>query len=169
MVSVRRGQAALEFMMTYGWAILTVLAAIGALAYFGVLSPSRFAPDTCLANNPFSCPGNPVLTTTNITFSLTNGKSYSITLDNSTSNLTLSPSLTALGCSNSNVRICPMGTLSCPAGSLSVGSNQGATIILNCAGLSNSGSVKGDVIFRYTDADSRLPAQILVSLSGRPK
>lgn len=35
----RKGQAAMEFLMTYGWAILVVLAAIGALAYFGVLSP----------------------------------------------------------------------------------------------------------------------------------
>ena len=31
-----RAQAALEFLMTYGWAILVVLVSIGALAYFGV-------------------------------------------------------------------------------------------------------------------------------------
>lgn len=31
-------EAFLEFIMTYGWAILVVLAAIGALAYFGVFS-----------------------------------------------------------------------------------------------------------------------------------
>ena len=51
----RKGQAAMEFLMTYGWAILVVLAAIGALAYFGVLSPDRFLPDKCAANPPFSC------------------------------------------------------------------------------------------------------------------
>jgi uncharacterized protein (UPF0333 family) len=39
---MRKGQAAMEFLMTYGWAILVVLAAIGALAYFGVLSPDKF-------------------------------------------------------------------------------------------------------------------------------
>ena len=43
----KRCQAAMEFLMTYGWAILVVLAAIGALAYFGVLNPSRFIPETC--------------------------------------------------------------------------------------------------------------------------
>lgn len=36
----------MEFLMTYGWAILVVLAAIGALAYFGILSPDRFLPSS---------------------------------------------------------------------------------------------------------------------------
>src|SRR3989338_4344659 len=43
----KKGQAAMEFLMTYGWAILVVLIAIGALAYFGVLSPGRFLPRSC--------------------------------------------------------------------------------------------------------------------------
>lgn len=37
-----KSQAAMEFLMTYGWAILIVLIAIGALAYFGVLIPDRY-------------------------------------------------------------------------------------------------------------------------------
>lgn len=41
----RKAQAAMEFLMTYGWAILVVLAAIGALAYFGVLSPDKMLPE----------------------------------------------------------------------------------------------------------------------------
>jgi len=41
----KKGQAAMEFLMTYGWAIVVVLAAIGALAYFGVLSPAKLLPD----------------------------------------------------------------------------------------------------------------------------
>lgn len=40
----KQGQAAMEFLMTYGWAILVVIAAIGALAYFGVLKPALFRP-----------------------------------------------------------------------------------------------------------------------------
>ena len=44
----KRGQAAMEFLMTYGWAILVVLVAIGALAYFGVLNPDRFLPEKCI-------------------------------------------------------------------------------------------------------------------------
>ncbi len=44
----RKAQAAMEFLMTYGWAILVVLIAIGALAYFGVLSPEKFLPEKCV-------------------------------------------------------------------------------------------------------------------------
>ncbi len=51
----RRGQAALEFLMTYGWAILVVLIAIGALAYFGVLNPSRYLPNSCTIVAGISC------------------------------------------------------------------------------------------------------------------
>jgi len=43
-----KAQAAMEFLMTYGWAILVVLIAIGALAYFGVLSPEQFLPEKCV-------------------------------------------------------------------------------------------------------------------------
>jgi hypothetical protein len=39
-----RAQAAMEFLMTYGWALLVVLIAIAALAFFGLLNPSRFLP-----------------------------------------------------------------------------------------------------------------------------
>lgn len=39
--------------MTYGWAILIILIAIGALFYLGVFSPST--PSTCTASAPIMC------------------------------------------------------------------------------------------------------------------
>jgi len=51
----QKAQAAMEFLMTYGWAILVVLAAIGALAYFGVLSPGEFLPEQCVLIPGLSC------------------------------------------------------------------------------------------------------------------
>ena len=51
----RKSQAALEFIMTYGWAILVVLVAIGALAYFGVLSPDKFLPSKCTLQAGMAC------------------------------------------------------------------------------------------------------------------
>jgi hypothetical protein len=51
----KQAQAALEFLMTYGWALLVVLVAIGALAFFGVLNPGQFLPDQCLLFAGMSC------------------------------------------------------------------------------------------------------------------
>ena len=34
----------MDWLMTYGWAIMVVLIAIGSLAYFGVLSPDNLIP-----------------------------------------------------------------------------------------------------------------------------
>ncbi len=39
----KKGQAAMDFLMTYGWAILVVLIVIGILAYF--VKPSSLAPN----------------------------------------------------------------------------------------------------------------------------
>ena len=50
-----KSQAALEFLMTYGWAILVVLVAVGALAYFGVLSPDKFLPAKCTLQAGIGC------------------------------------------------------------------------------------------------------------------
>src|SRR3989339_453464 len=55
MMITRKSQAALEFLMTYGWAILVVLVAIGALAYFGVLSPDKFLPAKCQLPAGIAC------------------------------------------------------------------------------------------------------------------
>src|SRR3989338_8439139 len=51
----RKGQAALEFLMTYGWAILVVLIVIGALAYFGILNPSILLPEKCTLQMGLYC------------------------------------------------------------------------------------------------------------------
>jgi hypothetical protein len=52
---MRKAQAAMEFLMTYGWAILVVLVAIAALAYFGVLNPGRFLPESCTIGAGVAC------------------------------------------------------------------------------------------------------------------
>jgi len=50
-----KAQAALEFLTTYGWAFLVILIMIGALAYFGVLSPSKILPNRCNMGAEFQC------------------------------------------------------------------------------------------------------------------
>ncbi|MDI6738221.1 MAG: hypothetical protein QME12_06960, partial [Nanoarchaeota archaeon] len=76
----KKGQAAMEFLMTYGWAILVVLVAIGALAYFGVLSPSKFLPSSCTLEPGFGCDSFKADDSAdNIQLILRNGKGQSMT------------------------------------------------------------------------------------------
>ncbi len=74
---MRRAQAAMEFLMTYGWAILVVLVVIGALAYFGVLSPSSLLPEKCTFPLQVSCRDHQIdvvsAADTDIKFTLQNG------------------------------------------------------------------------------------------------
>ncbi|MEN9626747.1 MAG: hypothetical protein RL557_1075 [archaeon] len=49
----KKGQAAMEFLMTYGWAILAAVIAIGVLAYFGVFTPGKYTSGNALVTAPF--------------------------------------------------------------------------------------------------------------------
>ncbi len=51
----RKGQAAIEFLVTYGWAIMAAMLVIGALSYFGMTNPATNLPDKCLFSNVFEC------------------------------------------------------------------------------------------------------------------
>ena len=55
----KKGQAGMEFLMTYGWAFLVLVAILGALAYFGILSPGRVLPETCQGPAGLDCVGMP--------------------------------------------------------------------------------------------------------------
>ena len=52
---VRKAQAAMEFLMTYGWVILIGLTVIGALSYFGVFNLQDVVPDKCELGPGLEC------------------------------------------------------------------------------------------------------------------
>jgi hypothetical protein len=51
----KRAQAALEFLTTYGWAFLVILIIIAAIAYFGILNPSKILPNRCNFGSEVQC------------------------------------------------------------------------------------------------------------------
>ncbi len=53
----KKGQAAIEFLMTYGWAFLAAVISIGVLAYFGVFSPDEYSVGYGLLSAPFYLTG----------------------------------------------------------------------------------------------------------------
>ena len=73
-----RAQAAMEFLMTYGWAVLVVMAAIAALAYFGVLSPDRFLPEKCTLPAGVTCTNFIQNNDTAFILSIQNSKGYNV-------------------------------------------------------------------------------------------
>ena len=56
----KKAQAAVEFLMTYGWMIIVVVVAIAALAYFGVFDVSKNRPSKCTADGGMFCSGTSV-------------------------------------------------------------------------------------------------------------
>ena len=50
-----RGQAALEYVMTYGWAILALVIVLAALISTGVFSPSYLVSEECSFGNSLKC------------------------------------------------------------------------------------------------------------------
>jgi len=76
----KRGQAAIEFLMTYGWAILAAVIAIGVLAYFGVFSPGKYVTGNAIVNPPFYVNAWNAKASTGITLELKNngGEDYVI-------------------------------------------------------------------------------------------
>ncbi|MCX6710945.1 MAG: hypothetical protein NTZ02_02535 [Candidatus Woesearchaeota archaeon] len=70
---MKKAQAAMEFLMTYGWAILVVLVAIAALAYFGVLNPGKFLPKSCTIGAGIACTDFKVMADGSATIIVRNG------------------------------------------------------------------------------------------------
>ena len=130
----KKAQAAMEFLMTYGWAILVVLAAIGALAYFGVLSPDRFLPEKCTMPSGIAC----------LDFRYS-GTAIEMVIQNSA------------GFDMSGVSIAVNGT-GCNAADTTtqttLTNGQKATYTITCS--PSSGKFKGDVTMAYTNMETSM-------------
>lgn len=124
----KKGQAALEFLTTYGWAFMVILVMIGALAYFGVLNPEKLIPDQCSITSGFTC-GDYQITANSVNFSMINNVNSDITVSNL--NITKAG---ALGCTAGTLTISPAGGnvadgqkfyLSCQTTTTLLGKSQG--------------------------------------------
>ncbi|MBI3034159.1 hypothetical protein HYY72_03285 [Candidatus Woesearchaeota archaeon] len=104
-----KAQAAMEFMMTYGWALLVIVGAIAALTFLGILDFNKFLPDTCSFPQGFECLESAVIShsTNSLDFAVKNDYGFRINLtgvseDTSSSDDCNSPGIqacTGLGCS----------------------------------------------------------------------
>ncbi|MFC1753260.1 hypothetical protein ACFL96_07690 [Thermoproteota archaeon] len=67
----KKAQAAMEFIMTYGWALMAIIVIFGALYYFGVRDAERLTPDQCVFLSGLNCLDMNVGETDNVTFPTT--------------------------------------------------------------------------------------------------
>ena len=74
-----RAQSAMEYLMTYGWAILIIAVVLGALFSLGVFNSASLVGTTCIPLSGYYC-ANPVLSTSGtltLTIGQATGTSYS--------------------------------------------------------------------------------------------
>src|SRR3989344_1955934 len=133
----KKGQASMEFLMTYGWAILAAVVAIGVLAYYGVFSPGNTLPSVCVVNAPLGCDEYQISATSGALgvpgarVVILNGAGDSITIQ--------------------NVAVAATGTATCTDYTVDEVVNDGDQWdnILDCAGLAEGDKFNADITVTY--------------------
>lgn len=144
----RRGQAAMEFLMTYGWAILAAIIVVGVLWYI-IGNPANLAGDRFMMSNPL--PNNAMALTAgavanSVLIEIRNGAGETITV--------------------TEVVVSNCGTTGAITTSVADGGLQ--QFSLDCTPDLVSGSrFKGDVTIRYTKSGSTVVQIASGTISGK--
>ncbi len=161
----RKGQAAMEFLMTYSWAILIVLAAAGALAYFGVMGQGTTLPEKCdFVGQGLTCIDKPSIdaTANTVTLAFRNNLGEDITIS--------SVSATD-NCENlDSFEVCSV-IADCDGTALNnvttVKNDELFLLQITCLTDGLEGRFKSDVTVSYTNSETGLPHDITGQLRGK--
>ncbi len=81
----KKGQAAAEYLVTYGWALLLLVAVIAIILSTGIFNPSYFISEECVLQPDIACTGYQLYTsggdTTTLKIRVENRLGYDIRLD----------------------------------------------------------------------------------------
>lgn len=156
-----RIQSAIEYLMTYGWAILIISVALSALYISGLFNPSTEAGTACVLPAGFSCPSI-ILTPNGI-----------LTINILQSNI-FSLNVTAIGC-NTNITTAhmtipnnpPSNQINIPSG----GSYTFPSIQCYAGSAAYSGTVgsefAGYISLNYTSLQAGLPQTVVGKLFAK--
>lgn len=146
---VIRGQSALEFLMTYGWAILIMLVVLSVLFYIGVINPRNAAGNSLVFQPGFTAYDYAINSTGGLYLDLGNGQGDTIVI-------------TGIACSTES-----NGTAN--SGSVEVGNGERklvtSSIPVNCTGADAGQFYKGYVRLVYNFKESSIPHQSLGDIS----
>jgi hypothetical protein len=168
----KKAQSALEFLMTYGWAILVILAAVGALAYFGVLDPGRYVPDRCISSIGLTCLGKPNIDAAadTVTFSIANGAGSNIDVDAAAAG---AYPWVVTGATCTVDQVCAKGVTSCASTTMSaITPGDEFTVVLACPPVGPDdqipvGQVKLNIKAVYLNTNSGIQEAATVDVVGR--
>ncbi len=155
----KRGQFALEFIMTYGWAFLVVLIVVSTLAYMGVFNPSQVASSRCFSKTGIACIGMPLIEKDKVAFTLKNGLGMSILIDTSPGKIDMPAACNA-------VYLCNQGDLTCTNTSRAISEDDVFTVVSYC-NLSTVNDIHEDYTLKYTKPQGAFDYPMLVTISGR--
>tara|TARA_Y100000034_G_C6905603_1_gene420082 strand:+ start:2610 stop:3065 length:456 start_codon:yes stop_codon:yes gene_type:complete len=144
----RKGQAAMEFLMTYGWAILAAIVVIAVLAIY--FRPSTLVSSSTFVTAPFFAQGQ-TINTSDIKLEVKNNGGESITIDSFSLSITT-----------------PSGG-SCTAGASGSVLAAGASAVINntgCSGLTAGNTFNADVSIGYTKSGSSLAQKATGTMAG---
>lgn len=163
----KKAQAALEFLTTYGWAFLVVLVMIGALAYFGVLDPSKLLPEKCVFGAGIGCTDYTAnIASKEIKAQMINGFGYSITVNTVTVDITgIGGSITQCnsGTSGGSSNWCGLAT-----GGTNWKADEQREFILSVSALAPGDRPKVTVDINYTKSGGQYPKQVTGTIQVKP-
>jgi len=138
----KKGQAAMEFLMTYGWAILVAVIVVGVLWWL-IGNPTNLVGNTYQISTPL-VKGAMAIATDGVTIDFRNGAGEAITL----SSVVISKCGT-----NATTQVIADGAISTP-------------IEVACT-LTSGSRFKGDITVSYTTAGSTITQTSTGSVSGK--
>ncbi|MBI2045138.1 hypothetical protein HYT23_03705 [Candidatus Pacearchaeota archaeon] len=141
----KRGQAAMEFLMTYGWAILAAIIVVGVLWYI-IGSPGNLAGDQFKLSQPFSANAMS-LSTTELQLEVRNGAGNPITITDVTFDA-------GSGCTDLTGQ-----TIAVADGALQV-------LTITCA-FNQGDRLSSDVTIKYTETGSLVTQQATGSITAQ--
>ncbi len=162
----RKGQAAMEFLMTYGWAILAAIIAIGVLAYFGVFSPGKFVPSATVINAPLYA------NAWNIIDSASGTDTISIEIKNNGGDTLNINSVTLSNLQRAGATYtCTGAAVTFSLAGCNTDFRQGelctATISCTDGGIAAGDTLKGDIAISYTKSGGSLPLSSTGTLADK--
>ncbi len=151
-----RAQSAVEYLTTYGWAILVIAVVLAAMFALGLFSPSSYVNNECIFPAEFSCLNSQMFSNGIVTINVEQSTSSPI-------------NITSIGCNDAGV-LTNMHALS-PALNVQIGSNASMSVQCYANGTAFSGGVggvyKGDLILNYTNLQTGFTHTIIGTLVSK--